>query len=33
MSVSTRKDFMRKIEVKYDEGDVDKYFDYALANL
>ena len=31
MSVSTRKDFMRKIEVKYDEGDVDKYFDYALA--
>ena len=29
MSVSTRKEFMRKIEVKYEEGDINKYFTYS----
>ena len=29
MSVSTRKEFMRQIEVKYEEGEVEKYFDYS----
>ena len=32
MSVSTRKEFMRQIEVKYEEGDVDKYFTYSQLN-
>ena len=29
MSVSTRKEFMRQIEVKYEEGEVEKYFAYS----
>ena len=33
MSVSTRTKFMRTVEVKYDEGEIDKYFSYASVNL